>query len=136
MTMLHDQTRELAFRSESNAAALLPLLASDESRAPIVSLSPAKRAALVACLNGGSLHKRDGVWTGLSPATFDKPVAGVTVADLARDGMLMLSMLPGSSSARLTTRGSWFARTAVTEMAKRSSVAQVIPSGPASAGLR
>ncbi len=119
MTMLGDQTRELAFRSESNAAALLPLLAPDELRAPIVSLSPAKRAALVACFKGGSLHKRDGVWTGLSPTTFDKPVAGVTVADLARDGMLMLSMLPGRASARLTARGSWFARTALTEMAKR-----------------
>jgi hypothetical protein len=96
------------------------MLAPDESRAPIVSLSPAKRAALVACFNGGSLHKRDGVWTGLSPTTFDKPVAGVTIADLARDGMLMLSMLPGSSSARLTARGGWFARTAVTEMTKRA----------------
>ncbi len=120
MTMLHGQTRELAFRGESNGTAPLPLLAPDESRAPIAGLSPAKRAALIACFNGGSLHKRDGVWTGLPPTTFDKPVAGVTVADLARDGMLMLSMLPRSASARLTTRGNWFARTAVNEMAKRA----------------
>jgi hypothetical protein len=81
------------------SAAPLPMLAPDESRAATVSLSPAKRAALVACFNGGSLHKRDGVWKGLFPTTFDKPVAGVTVADLARDGMLMLSMLPGCESA-------------------------------------
>jgi hypothetical protein len=119
MTMLHDQTRELAFRSESNAAAHLPLLAPDELRAPTASLSPAKRAALVACFNGGSLHKRDGAWRASSASPDDKPVSGVTVADLGRDGMLMLSILHGSASARLTTRGSWFARTAVTEMAER-----------------
>ena len=120
MTMLHGQTRELAFRRESNGTAPLPPLAPDDSRAPTASLSPAKRAALIACFNGGSLHKRDGVWTGLPRTIFDKPVAGVTVADLARDGMLTLSMLPGSASARLTTRGSWFARTAVNEMAKQA----------------
>jgi hypothetical protein len=34
------------------------------SRAPIDILSPAKRAALIACLNGdGVLHKRYGVWS-------------------------------------------------------------------------
>jgi hypothetical protein len=120
MTMLHDQTGELASRSESNSAAPLLLIAPDESRAPIASLSPAKRAALIACFKGGSLHKRDGAWTAPSGRAYDKPVSGVTVADLGRDGMLMLSMLHGSASARLTTRGSWFARTVVTEMAERA----------------
>jgi hypothetical protein len=37
---------------------LLP--ASDEGRAPTATLSSAKRVALIACLNGGSLHKRCG----------------------------------------------------------------------------
>lgn len=122
MTMLHDLTGELASRSESNAAAPLLLIAPDESRAPIAiaSLSPAKRAALIACFNGGSLHKRDGAWTAPSASTYDKPVSGVTVADLGRDGMLMLSVLRGSASARLTTRGSWFARTMMAEMAERA----------------
>jgi hypothetical protein len=119
MTMLSDKTRELAFRSESNAAVALPLLAPDESRAPTASLSPTKRAALIACFKGGSLHKRDGAWRASSASTDDKPVSGVTVADLGRDGMLMLSILHGSASARLTPRGSWFARTVVTEMAER-----------------
>ena len=50
----------------------------------------------------------------------DKPISGVTVADLGRDGMLTRSTLDGNASARLTTRGNWFARTAVTEMAERS----------------
>ena len=120
MTMLHDQTGGLTCRSESVSAAVLLLLAPDESRAPIAGLSPAKRAALIACFNGGSLHKRDGAWRASSASPDDKPVSGVTVADLGRDGMLMLSILHGSASARLTTRGSWFARTAVTEMAERS----------------
>jgi hypothetical protein len=119
MTMLQDHTGELASRSELNSAAPLPLLAPDEPRAPTAILSPAKRAALTACLNGGILHKRCGVWTAPSASASDKPISGVTVADLGRDGMLMLSMLHGSASARLTTRGNWFARTAVTEMAER-----------------
>ena len=120
VTMQHDQTGGLPSRSESISPAALLLLAPDESRAPIAGLSPAKRAALIACFNGGSLHKRDGTWRASSASTHDKPVSGVTVADLGRDGMLMLSLLQGSASARLTTRGSWFARTAVTEMAERA----------------
>jgi len=67
---------------------LLP--ASDEGRAPTAILSSAKRAALIACFNGGSLHRRCGVWTV------------PTVADLGRDGMLSLIVLRGSASARLT----------------------------------
>jgi hypothetical protein len=47
-----------------------------------------KRAAPSVCFNGGSLHKQDGAWTTLSASTFDKPVSGVTVADLGRNGML------------------------------------------------
>jgi hypothetical protein len=34
--------------------------------------------------------------------------------------MLTLSVLHGRASARLTTRGNWFARTVVTEMAERA----------------
>ena len=118
MTMLQDHAGELESPSELNSAAPLLLLAPDERRAPTAILSPAKRAALAACLNGGILHKRCGVWT--APSACDKPISGVTVADLGRDGMLTLSMLHGSASARLTTRGNWFARTAETEMAERA----------------
>src|SRR5258708_24211298 len=118
MTMLHDQTGGLTSRSESVSAAVLRLLAPEESRAPTASLSPTKRAALIACFNGGSLHKRDGAWRSSSASTDDKPVSGVTVADLGRDGMLMLSILRRSAAARLTTRASWFAPTAATKMAE------------------
>ena len=93
-----------------------PLLqpASDERRAPTAILSSAKRAALIACLNGGSLHRRCGVWTAPSASVGDKPISGATV------GMLTLSVLHGSAYARLTARGSWFARTVVTELAERA----------------
>jgi len=68
-----------------------------------------KRAALIACLNGGgSLHKQCGAWAASSGSAGDKPIFGITVADLGRDGMLTLCKLAGTASARLTTRGSWF----------------------------
>ena len=119
MTVLQDHAGELAFRGEPNSAAPL-LLAPGESRAPTEVLSPTKRAALIACLNGGgSLHKRCGAWAASSGSACDKPISGITVADLGRDGMLTLCRLAGSASARLTARGSWFARTAVTEMVER-----------------
>ena len=121
MPMLQNHAEELASRSEPNSAVPLLLLAPHEPRAPTDVLSPTKRAALIACLNGGgSLHKRWGAWAVPSPSACDKPISGVTVADLGRDGMLTRSTLDGNASARLTTRGNWFARTAVTEMAERS----------------
>ena len=112
MTRPQDHTGELASPSEPNSAAPLLQPASDERRAPTAILSSAKRAALIACLNGGSLHRRCGVWTAPSASVGDKPISGATVADLGRDGMLTLSVLHGSAYARLTARGSWFARTA------------------------
>ena len=120
MTMLKNHAEELASRSEANSAVPLLLLAPHEPRAPTDVLSPTKRAALIACLNGGgSLHKRCGAWAASSGSACDKPISGITVADLGRDGMLTLCRLAGSASARLTARGSWFARTAVTEMVER-----------------
>jgi hypothetical protein len=115
-----NHTGELASPSEPNSAAPLLQPASDERRAPTAILSSAKRAALIACLNGGSLHRRRGVWTAPSTSVGDKPISGATVADLGRDGMLTLSVLHGGASARLTARGSWFARTVVTELAERA----------------
>src|SRR5262249_56974638 len=77
-------------------------------RAPIAFLSPAKRNALVACFNAGGLHKKDGVSHGLPGG---KPVSGMTIADLARDGMLTVTTNHRFGSAQLTERGNWFART-------------------------
>jgi hypothetical protein len=114
MTRRLEHIGEVACLSEPNSAATLLLAASDERRAPTAILSSAKRAALIACLNGGSLHKRCGVWTGPCASAGEKPISGVTVADLGRDGMLTLTMLRGAA-ARLTTRGDWFARTVLAE---------------------
>ena len=97
---------------EPISSASLFLLAPDERRAPIVALSLAKRNALIACLNAEGLHKKDGAWHG--PLN-GKPVSGITVADLSRDGMLTLTVDHHAGSARLTKRGSWFARTLVCE---------------------
>ncbi len=89
------------------SAPILPP-APSEPRALTAILSAAKRNALVACLAANGLHKKGGAWHG--PAD-GKPVSGVTVADLARDGMLTLTTDHRLASARLTERGSWFART-------------------------
>ena len=120
MTRLLNHTGELASWSEPYSAVPLLLLASDERRAPTAILSSAKRAALIACLNGGSLHKQRGVWSPPLANVGDKAISGVTVADLGRDGMLTLSTLRESAHARLTPRGNWFARTVATELAERA----------------
>jgi hypothetical protein len=90
-------------------------LAPREPRALVAILSTAKRNALVACFNGSGLRKKDGAWHG--PAD-GKPVSGVTVADLARDGMLTLTTDHRLCSARLTERGNWFARTLLRDATK------------------
>jgi hypothetical protein len=122
MTRRLERIGEVACLSEPKSAAPLLLAASAEGRAPTAILSSAKRAALIACLNGGSLHKRCGVWTAPCASTGEKPVSGATVADLGRDGMLTLTVLRGGGSARLTERGNWFARTVVTELAERAAL--------------
>jgi hypothetical protein len=73
-------------------------------------LSLAKRTALIECFNNNGLHKRDGSWCG---APEGKHISGVTVADLARDGMFYVTVSRPRSSARLTERGQSFARTLI-----------------------
>jgi hypothetical protein len=104
MTNLQDAVLRDAIH-QPPAVETLPL-APSEPRALIAILSVAKRNALLACFAAGGLHKKDGAWRGAAGA---KPVSGVTVADLARDGMLTTDHRLGT--ARLTERGSWFART-------------------------
>ncbi|HWF94166.1 MAG TPA: hypothetical protein VG291_04325 [Xanthobacteraceae bacterium] len=102
--------------AEITAEPVLPP-APSEPRALIAILSAAKRNALVACFNGSGLHKKGGAWHGLPDG---KPVSGVTVADLARDGMLTLTTDHRLGSARLTERGSWFARTLLRDAAAKA----------------
>ena len=73
MTRPLDHNGELASPSEPNTAAPLLLPASDERRAPTAILSSAKRAALIACLNGGSFHKRCGSGPRRPPALAISP---------------------------------------------------------------
>jgi hypothetical protein len=89
---------------------LPPLVVARKPRAPIAALSPTKRTALIECLNNNGLHKRNGYWWGKLDG---KHISGVTVADLARDGMFSVIKDLRHSSARLTERGQWFARTLV-----------------------
>jgi hypothetical protein len=86
----------------------LLLLAPNEPPAPIASLSPAKRNALVACINAGGLYKKAGAWHGPFGG---KPLSGATIANLARDGMMTVTTNHRLGSAKLTGRGNWFART-------------------------
>jgi hypothetical protein len=100
--------------SVSSPCISAPLLEPKEPRAPCVILSPAKRSALVACLKSGTLYRHNGAWVPTTATKGEKRISGVTVADLARDGLLSLDIK--RVSAQLTVRGSWFARTAVDEL--------------------
>jgi hypothetical protein len=93
-------------------------LAPNEPKAPIAMLTRAKRAALVTCLHGGgTLYKHRGVWVPSPIDPSEQRISGITVADLGRDGMLALRFEGRRASARLTARGSWFARTAAGDTA-------------------
>ncbi len=113
MTVLQDAIAHDTSPHDAVQAGTLP---PSEPRALIAILSAAKRNALLACLTANGLHKKAGAWHG--PAD-GKPVSGVTVADLARDGMLTLTTDHRLASARLTERGSWFARTLVRDEAAK-----------------
>lgn len=78
----------------------------------VATLSAAKRHALTACFNAGGLSRRNGAWHG---GPDDKPICGVTVADLARDGLLTLSTENRLGAAHLTERGSSCARALIDE---------------------
>jgi hypothetical protein len=85
--------------------------------APIAILSPAKRAALIAFLHGdGTLHKSRGVWIAQPATVSARRIYGMTIADLARDGMLTVTVIRKNASARLTPRGTWFAQTLAADM--------------------
>src|SRR5271169_6224511 len=69
----------LAIKAEQTSA-----LTANKLRASIAGLSLARRTAMIECFNNSGLHKRNGCWCGASEG---KHISGVTVADLARDGM-------------------------------------------------
>jgi hypothetical protein len=95
----------------------LPPLQSGERPAPVAILSPAKRTALLAFLDGdGTLHKSRGVWIAEPAARSCARIYGMTIADLAREGMLTVTVTRKSACARLTPRGKWFVQTLAAEL--------------------
>lgn len=106
MASLMDSTAKAASRRRS-VFAFSGLVARDRE-APIAELSASKKHALVSCLNAGGLKKKHGAWHG---AQGGMPISGITTADLARDGLLILAVRDRKGSAQLTERGNWFART-------------------------
>ena len=78
--------------------------------AAVADLSPTKRAAVIECFNNRGLHKCNGYWCGPPEG---KHISGVTVADLARDGVFTVIKNLRHGSAQLTERGQWFARTLI-----------------------
>ena len=83
-------------------------LTTNRPRAPIAVLSLAKRTAMIECFNNSNgLHKHNGCWCGEPKG---KHISGVTVADLARDGMFSVVTNRSHGSARLTERGQSCAR--------------------------
>ena len=83
------------------------LVVANKRRAPIAVLSATKRVAVIECFNNNGLHKRRGYWWGTPEG---KHISGVTVADLARDGIFSVAINLRHGSARLTERGEWFAQ--------------------------
>jgi hypothetical protein len=113
----HPKQNEENSSREPTAAATFPQLEPGERPAPIAILSAAKRAALIAFLHGdGVLHKSRGVWTSSPARACGARIYGMTIADLARDGMLTVTVIGKGASARLTPRGTWFARSLAAEM--------------------
>ena len=62
------------------------------------------------CFNNNGLYKRKGCWWG---APDGRHISGITVADLARDGIVSVYTNRQHASARLTERGEWVARTLI-----------------------
>jgi hypothetical protein len=107
MTIFEDDAGGTRGHNEVISTLPFPLLPRPP-RALVGILSPAKRNALIACFNASGLTKKNGAWHGLPDG---QRTSGVTIADLARDGMLTLTTDRQATSARLTERGNWFART-------------------------
>jgi hypothetical protein len=61
--------------------------------------------------NCPSLQAARGVDIARDTTSDRRRIAGITVADLARDGLLTVNAIGNRAVAQLTVRGSWFART-------------------------
>jgi hypothetical protein len=107
MITLHKNDGDPLSESVTPPPAGSSLLPPRDRNSLLAMLSSTKRNALIACFNAGALHKNAGAWHG---ALGGKPVAGTTIADLSRDGMLTVTTNRRLGSAYLTERGNWFAQ--------------------------
>jgi len=114
--MHENNTSNRPLDDRAMCGATVHYLTAGEPEAPASALSPAKRTALIACLRGRSLCKQRGFWMCPDEINLGRRIAGVTVADLARDGMLNIVWIGKRAIARLSARGSWYARTIASTM--------------------
>lgn len=96
--------------TSTSSPSLPPAVMANKRHAPVAILSPTKRAAIIECFSNNGLHKQSGYWCGTPEG---KHISGVTVADLARDGMFSVERNLPHGSAFLTERGQWFAQTLI-----------------------
>ena len=101
---------------------LMPLVIANKQRAPVAVLSPTKRTAVIECFNNNGLHKGRGYWWGTPEG---KHISGVTVADLARDGIFSVIINLRHGSARLTERAPMIC-TDADRSRKRSTSAKIV----------
>jgi hypothetical protein len=93
------------------------MVGQNDMRATMWMLSPAKRAALIACAGADcTLYKRYGAWSPCATGDCQTRICGNTVADLARDGLLSISTVAKHVTARLTPAGEDIARAALSEI--------------------
>jgi hypothetical protein len=117
IAMVDNNDRKPAAEKQPVDGATLGLLTPNEPPAPTSALSRAKCAALIACLTGGTLCNQRGFWVSPHEINVGSRIAGITVAGLARDGMLNIVWIGKRAVARLTVRGSWYARTIASTVA-------------------
>ena len=97
-----------------------------ERPAPIAILSVTKRTAVIECFENSGLQKRNGYWGGPLEG---RHISGVTVADLARDGLFSVITNRPHASARLTALGQYFARTLIEAAAETQRRESLLPQG-------
>ena len=86
-----------------------------DGRRGSAELTASKKRALLACLAGdGALYQYRGTWRGSAGA--HDFISGITVADLVRDGLLVLATDAVAAPAQLTLLGKWYAHSSAREL--------------------
>ena len=109
----HRLQRESKNEPPITSIVMLPSLVIEKPCAAVADLA-SQTSRRDQCFNNRGLHKCNGYWCGPPEG---KHISGVTVADLARDGVFTVIKTVIKNlrhgSAQLTERGQWFARTLI-----------------------